>query len=79
MKNNKKHLRPAVKESYERGLLGLWFILSSEGENSEHLSQSINQFLEETKDKIKDMKSTDFNDLKKSIKESLGQPSKEFK
>ena len=42
MKNNKKHLRPAVKESYERGLLGLWFILSSEGENSEHLSQSIN-------------------------------------
>jgi len=54
-----------VKESYERGLLGLWFILSSEGENSEHLSQCINEFLHETKDKIKNMKLKELNDLKK--------------
>jgi len=66
--------RVAMRESYQRDCLGIWFLCQSDKCSSEYMSQCINNYLQAMRKKVKGISKKEFEMLKKAMQDYLSLP-----
>lgn len=78
LKNGCGMTKVAMRESYYRGVAGMWFLTMSDRHSSEDQTQLINDHLTRVRGQVKKISSKDFEGLKSALKDALTANPKDF-